>query len=91
VLTADAAAPLKAATDALATLPGWTAPAIEQALRSALADGLGLTPRLAFAPVRVAVTGHRVSPPLFESMELLGRDRSLARLAAAQSTLPDLT
>ena len=88
VLTPDAAAPLKAVTEALAALPDWTAPAIEQALRSALADGLGLEPRLAFAPVRVAVTGRRVSPPLFGSMELLGRDRCLSRLAAAQASLP---
>jgi glutamyl-tRNA synthetase len=47
-------------------------------------DGLGLKPRNAFGPVRVAITGRRVSPPLFESMELLGRDRSLARLRSAQ-------
>ena len=46
-------------------------------------DGLGLKPRVAFAPVRVAVTGRRVSPPLYESIELLGRERTLARLAAA--------
>ena len=49
--------------------------AIEQALRAALVDGLGLKPRLAFAPVRAAITGRRISPPLFESMELLGRSR----------------
>jgi glutamyl-tRNA synthetase len=48
-----------------------------------LIDGLGLKPRDAFGPVRVAVTGKRISPPLFESLELLGRDRSLSRLAAA--------
>ena len=48
----------------------------------ALVDGLGLKPRKAFAPVRVAVTGRTVSPPLYESMELLGRERSLARLRA---------
>ena len=45
--------------------------------------GSGLKPRVAFGPVRVAVTGRRVSPPLFESLELLGRDRSLARLQRA--------
>ena len=38
---------------------------------------------MAFGPVRIAVTGRKVSPPLFESLELLGRDRSLARLAGA--------
>ena len=50
------------------------------ALRAALIDGLGLKPRQAFGPVRVAVTGRKVSPPLFESLEILGRDSALARL-----------
>ncbi|MDQ4012071.1 MAG: glutamate--tRNA ligase, partial [Actinomycetota bacterium] len=74
---------LQAALNALERAPEWTAPAIEQALKSALVDGLALTPRKAFAPVRVAVTGHTVSPPLYESMELLGRERSLHRLQTA--------
>ncbi|MFN8194693.1 MAG: glutamate--tRNA ligase [Nocardioidaceae bacterium] len=74
---------VRAAHDALAALPEWTTPAIEEALRVALVDGLELKPRLAFGPVRVAVTGRRVSPPLFESLELLGRERSLARLQGA--------
>jgi glutamyl-tRNA synthetase len=56
---------------------------IETALRERLVEQLGLKPRHAFGPVRVAVTGARVSPPLFESMELLGRERSLMRLRAA--------
>jgi glutamyl-tRNA synthetase len=72
-----------AAERALSELGDWSAPAIEQALRAELVDGMGLKPRDAFGPVRVAVTGRRVSPPLFESMELLGRERTLARLAAA--------
>jgi glutamyl-tRNA synthetase len=72
-----------ASYDALADLSTWTTPAIEEALRTSLIDGRGLKPRVAFGPVRVAVTGRRISPPLFESLELLGRDRSLARLAAA--------
>ncbi len=74
---------VKAAYDALAALPEWTTPAIEDALRVALVEGLELKPRNAFGPVRIAVTGRKVSPPLFESLELLGRDRSLARLSAA--------
>ena len=58
--------------------------AIEEALR-ALADELGEKPRNAFAPIRLAVTGSKVSPGLFESLELLGRDQSLARLRAASA------
>jgi glutamyl-tRNA synthetase len=83
VLTPEAVPTLAAAQQALGSLGEWTATGIEDALRVALVDGLGLKPRLAFGPVRVAVTGRRVSPPLFESMELLGRDRSLARIEAA--------
>lgn len=79
-----AAAPvLAAAHAALESLPDWRAAGIEAALRIALVDGLALKPKNAFGPVRVAVTGRTVSPPLFESMELLGRDRSLRRLTAA--------
>jgi glutamyl-tRNA synthetase len=74
---------VKAAHDALAGLPDWTTAAIEDALRVALVEGLELKPRNAFGPVRIAVTGRKVSPPLFESLELLGRDRSLSRLSAA--------
>src|SRR5918993_1104354 len=73
----------QAAPDALAGLHVWSTAAIEEALRLALIEGMELKPRLAFGPVRVAVTGKRISPPLFESMELLGRDRSLARLQSA--------
>ena len=69
-----------AALTGLDALTGWTAPEIEGALKASLIDGLGLKPRKAFAPVRVAVSGRTVSPPLYESMELLGRERSLARL-----------
>jgi glutamyl-tRNA synthetase len=76
---------LAAALPALGALSEWTAAPIEQALKAALVDGLGLKPRNAFGPVRVAITGSTVSPPLFESMELLGRERSLARMRAAQS------
>jgi glutamyl-tRNA synthetase len=72
-----------AAREALGGLRQWSTAAIEEALRAALVDGLGLKPRNAFGPVRVAITGSRVSPPLFESMELLGRDASLARLDGA--------
>lgn len=72
----------KAAREALSDLDAWTTESIEAALRQALVEERGLKPRLAFGPVRVAVTGRRISPPLFESMELLGRETSLARLDA---------
>ena len=84
LLSEDGRGVAKAAHDALAELDSWDTSSIEEALRRALVDELGLKPRHAFGPVRVAVTGRRISPPLFESMELLGRDRSLARLSAAQ-------
>jgi glutamyl-tRNA synthetase len=74
---------VQAARDALAALLEWTTPAIEEALRFALVEKLGLKPRLAFGPVRIAVTGRRISPPLFESLELLGRGRTLGRLTDA--------
>jgi len=83
VLTPEALPALQAAEAALAAVEPWTHEAIEEELKAALVDGLGLRPRQAFAPVRVAVTGKRVSPPLYESIELLGRDRALHRLAAA--------
>lgn len=74
---------LQASYDALEALPTWSTEAIQTALQAALVDGLGLKPRNAFGPVRVAVTGRRISPPLFESLELLGRERSLGRLRRA--------
>jgi len=71
-----------AARDALAELEPFTAEAIEAALRAVL-DRLGLKPRQGFQPIRVALTGSTVSPGLFESIELLGRETALARLSAA--------
>lgn len=82
-LGADAEPALEAAIAALERLPEWETSAIEQALKSALVDELGMKPRKAFAPVRVAISGRTVSPPLFESMSLLGADRSIARLRRA--------
>ena len=83
-LTAEAVPVLDSALPALDGIGEWTAASIEDALRSALIDGLGLKPRKAFGPIRVAVTGATVSPPLYESMELLGRDRSVRRLREAR-------
>ncbi|WP_194834655.1 glutamate--tRNA ligase [Nocardia sp. XZ_19_369] len=82
-LGADATPVLQAAITALEPLAQWSTSAIEEALKTALIDELGLKPRKAFAPVRVAVTGSHISPPLYESLELLGREASLARLRSA--------
>ncbi len=73
---------VEAARDALAELEPFTAEAIEASLR-AVVEQLGLKPRQGFQPIRVAVTGSRVSPGLFESIELLGRETTLERLSAA--------
>jgi glutamyl-tRNA synthetase len=73
---------LDAALAALEPLADWTAENIQAALKEALVEGLGVKPRLAFGPVRTAVSGRRISPPLFESMVILGKDSSLARLRA---------
>lgn len=80
----DAAGVLDAAIAALEAVPDWTTANIEAALKAALLDGLGLKPRKAFGPIRVAVSGAAISPPLFESLELLGSDRTLARLRGAR-------
>jgi glutamyl-tRNA synthetase len=83
----DGGAPMLAATEkALTSLEPFEAAAIEEALRAA-AEGLGLKPRQAFQPVRIAVTGSNVSPGLFESIELLGREPTLSRLRAAVARL----
>ena len=73
---------LPEAKEALERIEVFRADAIETELR-ALADRLGLKPRDAFQPIRVAVTGSKISPGLFESIELLGRERTLERLSAA--------
>jgi glutamyl-tRNA synthetase len=82
-LDADGLAVLTASVETLSGVNDWTVMAIEDALRVRLLDQLALKPRLAFGPIRVAVTGSAVSPPLFESLELLGRVATLARLRAA--------
>ena len=83
-LGADSAGVLDAACAALDGVSPWTAGGVEEALKGAWIDGMGLKPRKAFGPIRVAVTGSTVSPPLYESLELLGRDRALGRLRAAR-------
>jgi len=81
-LDADGRAVVVAAHQALSGVDEWSTGEIEATLRTALVEERGLKPRVAFGPVRVAITGSRVSPPLFESMELLGREVCLGRLAA---------
>ncbi|GAA0632679.1 glutamate--tRNA ligase [Sporichthya brevicatena] len=83
----ESEAVLKAGIDALEGLSAFAAADIESALRAALIEGLGLKPKVAFGALRVALTGRKVSPPLFESMELLGRDATLARLRAGLAAL----
>ncbi len=97
-LDANSPAALDAALDVLGDIDdhaegllgrqsAWNAPAVEEALRAALVTGLGLKPKVAFGPVRVAVSGRRISPPLFESIEILGKTSTLARLRALRDTL----
>ena len=83
-LPANAGEVLVASVGALEEVPeqGFTAAAVQEALSSALIDGLGLKPRVAYGPPRVALSGRRVSPPLFESMELLGKAETIRRLGA---------
>ncbi|HWH27234.1 MAG TPA: glutamate--tRNA ligase [Pseudolysinimonas sp.] len=83
---------LDASEAALAQLTDWSTASIEEALRAALLSpaeegGAGLKPRIAFGPLRTAVSGRRVSPPLFESMEILGKASTLARLARFRAAL----
>jgi glutamyl-tRNA synthetase len=66
---------------------GWTAAAIEESLRTAIVEGMDIKARFAFGPLRTAVSGQRISPPLFESMEILGKTSTLARLDALRATL----
>ena len=86
-LSGESIPTLRAAYDALTAVPEFDHASVEATLRTALVEDLGLKPRLAFGPVRAAITGSRISPPLFESIELLGRVSTLARIAAALAEL----
>ncbi|GAA4763785.1 glutamate--tRNA ligase [Microbacterium gilvum] len=88
-LPENAGVVLNACVAALEVVPegGFTAQAVQDALAGALVEGLGLKPRVAYGPPRVAITGRRVSPPLFESIELLGKTESLRRLGALVSKI----
>ena len=80
---------LDASIQALEAIPAadFKTEKLQETLNEVLITGMELTPRFAFTPLRVAVSGRRVSPPLFESMEILGRDSVLARLVALRATL----
>ncbi|MPZ52774.1 MAG: glutamate--tRNA ligase [Acidimicrobiia bacterium] len=86
VMMEGTAAVLKTVADRLETLEEWTTEPIEASLRGVL-ETLELGPRKVFQPVRVAITGSSVSPPLFESLAALGRDESLRRIRAAAARL----
>ena len=64
----------------------FTTDAIQAGLRERIVEGMGIKPKFAFAPIRVGISGRRVSPPLFESMEILGRESSLAPQRAQRAT-----
>ena len=83
----EGASVLSAAIAALEPLQDWDHAAIEAALRVALIDDLGIKPKLAFGPLRTALSGKRISPPLFESMELLGKESTIARLQRLAAAL----
>lgn len=84
--TPEARSALEGASARLEGLGDWKTEPIEEALRAML-DDAGLSARKGLQPIRVAVTGSSVSPPLFESLEALGRERSLRRLDTALSRL----
>jgi len=82
---ADSAAKdiLKRSLKDLESLDSWSHESIEAALRASLIEELGLKPRIAFTALRIATTGSTISPPLFESMELLGKQACLDRITSA--------
>jgi glutamyl-tRNA synthetase len=86
-LNDSASAVLDATLEALGELDSWQIESLEETLRETLVEKMGISPRHAFGPLRVAISGRRVSPPLFESMQVLGRESSMARLAQLRSSL----
>ena len=87
-LKEDAVQPLEVAISVLSDVPDWDTASIESALQKALIEDLELKPRKAYGALRVGISGQAISPPLFESMELLGRESTLARLRAAREVTP---
>ena len=87
-LRPEAAEVLDTAIELLDRTEDFAADHLQQVLRDAIVEGMGIKPRFAFAPLRVAISGRRVSPPLFESMEILGKEETMARLRALRAELP---
>lgn len=83
----DAKTVLSVAVERIDALDEFTPEAIEATLRSSIVDGLGIKPKFAFTPLRIAVSGRRVSPPLFESLAILGKDSTIARLVCLRDSL----
>jgi glutamyl-tRNA synthetase len=86
-LPANAKEILEAAVSALEGLSTWETAPLQELLNNTLIETMGLKPRDAFGPLRTGISGRRISPPLFESMEILGKERTLARLRVFASTL----
>jgi len=86
-LREEAAEVLDRSIATLEALEDFGPTAQQDALKAELVEAMGVKPKFAFAPLRVAITGRRVSPPLFESMEILGKERSLVRLRALRASL----
>ncbi|MHB1235249.1 MAG: glutamate--tRNA ligase [Microbacteriaceae bacterium] len=88
-LSGQAGPILAASIDALELIPEseWVHDRIQEALATALIDGLSLKPRIAYSPLRTAISGRRVSPPLFESMEILGKPETIGRLGRLSARL----
>lgn len=85
ILDAGSQQVLKVALEKIESVSKWDHASIEQVLRKALIEELSLKPRIAFSALRIAVTGSHISPPLFESLELLGKERTIARIRAGIS------
>ena len=86
-LREEAAEVLDRSIATLEALEDFSPVSQQDALKAELVEAMGVKPKFAFAPLRVAITGRRVSPPLFESMEILGKERSLVRLRALRASL----
>lgn len=85
----DAGEVLDAGIAALNECESFTTEVMQAKLREAIVEDMEIKPRFAFGPLRVGVTGRQVSPPLFESLEILGREESLTRLRRLRAMLTD--